>query len=82
MVRDSLGVKKRGRWDFCSRSFRQRRMSIDCPLEGAVGKDKSSLKHTRVSTHERTHARVPHYCMVSAKGGAGSQQELPGFIAE
>lgn len=51
MVRESLGVKKR--WDFCSNSFRQRGMSIACLLEGAVGKDKPSLKHTHVSTHAR-----------------------------
>lgn len=79
MVRESLGVKKR--WDFCSRSFRQRGMSIACLLEGAVGKDKPSLKYTHVSTHARTHA-FPHHCVVSTKGGVGSQQELPGFIDE
>lgn len=78
MVRESLGVKKR--WDFCSRSFRQRGMSIACLLEGAVGKDRPSLKHN-ARKHSRTHA-FPHHCMVSAKGGARSQQELPGFIDE
>lgn len=56
MVRESLGVKKR--WDFCSRSFRQRGMSIACLLEGAVGKDKPSLKHTHVSTHARMHSPI------------------------
>lgn len=78
MVRESLGVKKR--LDFCSRSFRQRGMSIACLLEGAVGKDRPSLKHN-TRKHACTHA-FPHHCMVSAKGGVGSQQELPGFIDE
>lgn len=78
MVRESLGVKKR--WDFCSRSFRQRGLSIAFLLEGVVGKDRPSLKHN-ARKHARTHA-FPHHCVVSAKGGTGSQQELPGFIDE